>query len=265
MQYIKLWQSAGTARWVYNYTISMQRLNYRFGGQFLSDNTIRKHITQMKKRPKYSWLKLVSNNITKQVVKDACSAYKKWFHSLDGSSELKVDIPKYKNKKKIKPSFYNDSNRVKVKDNLVFLEKIGWIKTSEQVPKNKKLYNPRISFDGKYWYLAIGIEVHYQEIQKNGTVSIYLGGKYPVILSTGEVYLSISQSIKIKKLKRKLTRLKRQKLRKIRMKQKNELGFRNKNIQKLDKMIQLIYRRISNIQENHWHQITSEIIKKIPK
>lgn len=48
-QEIKLWQSAGTARWVYNYTISMQRMNYRLGGQFLSDNMIRKHITQMKK------------------------------------------------------------------------------------------------------------------------------------------------------------------------------------------------------------------------
>lgn len=191
-QEIKLWQSAGTARWVYNYTISMQRMNYRLGGQFLSDNMIRKHITQMKKRPKYSWLNLVSNNIAKQSVKDACCAYKKWFRYLNGSSELKVEIPKYKNKKKVKPSFYNDSNRVKVKDDFVFLEKIGWIKTNEQVPKNKKLFNPRISFDGKYWYLSIGIEIKCKKIQKNGIVSIYLGGKYPIMLPTGEVYLSIN-------------------------------------------------------------------------
>lgn len=88
---MKLWQSAGTARWVYNYTISMQRMNYRFNnGGFLSDQVIRKHITKMKKRPKYYWLSLVSNNIAKQAVKDACDAYKKWFHAIDGSSNLYV-------------------------------------------------------------------------------------------------------------------------------------------------------------------------------
>ena len=65
-QLMKLWKSAGTARWVYNYTTSMQRMNYRFNNEgFLADQMLRKHITKMKKRSKYYWLILVSNNIAK--------------------------------------------------------------------------------------------------------------------------------------------------------------------------------------------------------
>lgn len=77
------------------------------------------------------------------------------------------------------------------------------------------------------------------------------------------IYLLINQSSKVKKIKRRLIRLKRQKIRKVKMKKKDNCDC--KNIQKLDKTIQLLYRRISNIQENHWHQVTSEIIQKKPE
>lgn len=72
----QLWQSSGTARWIFNWTLRMQETNYRFGGNFIRNNDLRKHITKMKKRPKYAWLNDVSNNVAKQAVKDACDAYK---------------------------------------------------------------------------------------------------------------------------------------------------------------------------------------------
>ena len=37
-----LFQSAGTARWVYNWTLGRQKENYDNGGKFLSDNVLRK-------------------------------------------------------------------------------------------------------------------------------------------------------------------------------------------------------------------------------
>ena len=262
---MKLWQSAGTARWVYNYTISMQRMNYRFNkGELLSDQMIRKHITKMKKRPKYYWLNLVSNNIAKQAVKDACDAYKKWFHAIDGSSNLYVEIPKYKTKKKTTPSFYNDSTRIKVKDKSVLLEKIGWVKTNVNLPVNKKLYNPRISFDGKYWYLAVGLEVDQITYPISGTLGIYLDGTYPVVLSTGEKFTSINQTDTMKKLEKKLARLKLQYRRKIRMNE-DKLFVEKKNLHKLEIRIQLIYRKISNIRENYWYHVTTTILKKRPE
>ena len=66
--------------------------------------------------------------MAKQAVKDACDAYKRFFKGLS-------DKPRFKTKKRSKKSFYNDNVKLKVKDNkLVNIEKVGWIKTNEQLP-----------------------------------------------------------------------------------------------------------------------------------
>ena len=149
-QEIQLWKSVGTARFVYNWTLARQESNYKQGAKFISDNDLRKELTILKKT-ELTWLNEVSNNVAKQAVKDACNAYKTFFKGLSKK-------PRFKSKKKSKPSFYNDASKLKVKENLVLIEKVGWIKTNEQIPLNVKYTNPRISFDGKYWYLALGIE-----------------------------------------------------------------------------------------------------------
>ncbi|MGU8532875.1 helix-turn-helix domain-containing protein, partial [Clostridium perfringens] len=38
----KLWQSVGTARFIYNWTLSKQEENYKNGGKFISDGILRK-------------------------------------------------------------------------------------------------------------------------------------------------------------------------------------------------------------------------------
>ena len=96
----KMWQSVGTARFIYNYTLAKQEENYKNSGKFISDGIIRKELTQLKKS-ELIWLNEVSNNVTKQAVKDACNAYKRFFKGL-------AKKPKFKSRKKSKPSFYKD-------------------------------------------------------------------------------------------------------------------------------------------------------------
>lgn len=74
----KLFQSAGTARWAYNWSLSKQEENYKNGGKFLSDRILRKELTELKKTEELQWLNNYSNNITKQAVKDSCDAYIKF-------------------------------------------------------------------------------------------------------------------------------------------------------------------------------------------
>ena len=88
----KLWQSVGTARFIYNWTIARQEENYKNGGKFIPDNDLRKEITQLKKS-ELQWLKEVSNNVAKQAVKDACNSYKRFFKGLS-------DKPRFKSRKK---------------------------------------------------------------------------------------------------------------------------------------------------------------------
>ena len=71
----------------------------------------------------------MSNNVAKQAVKDGCDAYKRFFKGLS-------DKPQFKSRRKSKKSFYNDNCKLKVKyGKLINIEKVGWIKTNEQIPR----------------------------------------------------------------------------------------------------------------------------------
>ena len=87
-----------------------------------------------------------------------------------------------------------------MKSKSVLLEKIGWVKTSEQLPMDTKYSNPRISFDGKYWYVSVGIEEEQRKQNLTGeTLGIDLGIKGLAIVSNGKVYKNINKTGKVKK------------------------------------------------------------------
>ena len=254
----KLWQSVGTARFIYNWTLSRQEENYKNGGKFISDNELRKEITQLKK-DELSWLNKVSNNVAKQAVKDGCDAYKRFFKGL-------ADKPRFKSRRKSKKSFYNDNWKLKVKDGkLVNIEKVGWIKTNEQIPIGVKYSNPRISYDNKYWYISVGIEQ--EEIQEELTdvsLGIDLGLKELAICSNGKVYKNINKSYVVRKIEKRLKRLQKQVSRKYEQNKKGKEYVKTKNIIKLEKQIQQVHRRLANIRNNYLHKTTTSIVKTKP-
>lgn len=254
----KLWQSVGTARFIYNWTLAKQEENYKNGGKFISNGVLRKEITQLKKN-ELSWLNEVSNNIAKQAVKDACDAYKRFFKGLS-------DKPRFKTKKRSKKSFYNDNVKLKVKDNkLVNIEKIGWIKTNEQLPIGVKYSNPRISYDNKYWYISVGIEQEEnQEELTDISLGIDLGLKDLAICSDGTVYKNINKTYMVRKIEKRLKRLQKQVSRKYEKNKKGKEYVKTKNIIKLEKQIQQVHRRLANIRNNYLHQTTTNIVKTKP-
>lgn len=262
----KLWQSAHTARFIYNWTLARQEENYKNCGKFIKDGDLRKELTILKKS-ELKWLNEVSNNVAKQAVKDACNAYKNFFKGL-------ADKPKFKSRRKSKPSFYNDTDKLKVKENLVLIEKVGWIKTVEQIPMDIKYTNPRISFDGKFWYISVGIEKE-EPISENTDISIGvdLGLKDLAIVSNiDKPFKNINKTKEVKRLKKKLKRKQKQVSRKyeygkiqIGKEGENRYKFtKTNNIKKLERELKLIQRRISNIRLNHIHQTTTAIVKTKP-
>ncbi|QAA33993.1 RNA-guided endonuclease InsQ/TnpB family protein [Clostridium manihotivorum] len=262
----KLWQSVGTARYIYNWTLAKQEENHKNGGKFIKDGDLRKELTILKKS-ELNWLNEVSNNVAKQAVKDGCNAYKNFFKGL-------ADKPRFKSRRKSKPSFYNDTDKLKVKENLVLIEKVGWIKTVEQIPTDIKYINPRISFDGKFWYISIGIEKE-ETISENTDISIGvdLGLKDLAIVSNiDKPFKNINKAKEVKRLKKKLKRKQKQVSRKyedgkIRIGKEGENRYKftkTNNIKKLERELKLIQRRLSNIRLNHIHQITTAIVKTKP-
>lgn len=253
-----LWKSVGVARWVFNWTLERQQENYQKGLKFCSDNDLRKEITQLKKTEAFNWLGDVSNNVAKQAVKDACEAYKRFFKGL-------AQRPRFKSRKRSKPSFYNDNCKLKVKPQQVLIEKVGWLRTSEQLPMGVKYSNPRVSFDGKYWYISVGVEETQVQVElTDEVIGIDLGIKDLAICSNGMKFKNINKTATVKKIEKRLRRLQRSVSKKYEMNKEGSRFVKTCNIVKIEQDIRKLHRRLTNLRTNHCHQATSTIVKTKP-
>ena len=79
------WQSAGTARWAYNYGLGRIQDTYDETGQWLMVGDVKKEITVMKYTEEYEWLQNVSANVPKQALRNLQKALKR---KKDGVSEF---------------------------------------------------------------------------------------------------------------------------------------------------------------------------------
>ncbi|MCZ0756373.1 RNA-guided endonuclease InsQ/TnpB family protein [Anoxybacillus sp. J5B_2022] len=277
-QKTKLFQCAGVARWAYNFALAQEQENYKHGGKFLGDDNIRKRLTQLKKTEEFAWLNQYSNNITKQAIKDACNAY-------TNSFEGRAEFPKFKTKKRSRPSFYQDTEKIKITETHVKLEKLitsrkknkqklNWIRLAEKgkIPHGKhvKYTNPRIVFDGLHWFLTIGVEeveVKYEAYTEG--IGVDLGVKNLATVSSGRTFKNINQTPKVKKLEKSIKRLQRKLSRKYEMNKIQTKGgeFRyrkTENIKKLELLARKKRRRLKNIRLNYTHQITTTLVKAKP-
>lgn len=255
----QMWKSVGTRRFAYNWALARQKDNYENGGKFISDGDLRKEFTQLKKLEDYKWLNEVSNNVAKQAIKDACDAYMRFF-------KKQAEFPRFKSRKYSIPSFYNDNVKLKVKEESVLIEKVGWVKIKEKIPINCKYTRPTISYDGKYWYLSVGIEQQ-KNISKlnNFQLGIDVGIKDLAVTSIEELkFKNINKTKKVKKIEKKLKRLKRKVSNKYEKNKKGESYQKTSNIKKLEKQIRLVYRTLNGIRKNHLHQATNKIVKTKP-
>ena len=270
-QLTKLFQYAGCTRFAYNWTLAKEQENYKQGNKFLQDGELRKEFTKMKKLDEYKWLNKISNNVTKQAIKDACNSYKRFF-------EGKSKHPKFKSKRRSKPSFYQDSVKIKFTDTHVKVEgfavskkknkqKLNWIRLCEKgrIPTNCKYMNPRFTFDGLHWWLSVSIETNDNpDIPMNEGVGIDLGLKDLAICSDGNTYKNINKTNKVKKMEKRKRRLQRSISRKYNMNKEGERYKKTSNIIKRNKEFLKVIKRLTNIRHNHLHQITSKIVKRKP-
>ena len=273
-QKTKLFQYANTARFAYNWALGREKENYKNGGKFISDRDLRKEFTQLKKTDEYSWLNKIDCDVTKQAIKDACNAYKRFFK---GYSKF----PKFKSRKHSMLSFYQDNVKIKFSDTHVKLMLVsGKGKASSKrnqkfcrvllvehnrIPTDCKYINPRIKYDGLNWYLTIGIE--YEDstaIPSNEGIGIDLGIKDLAICSDSNKYKNINKTQKIKKLEKQKRRLQRSISRSYEKNKKGESYCKTNNVIKKEKLLLKLNHRLTNIRQDYLHKTTTKIVKTKP-
>ena len=270
-QKTKLFQYANTARFAYNWALGKEQENYKNGGKFISDGDLRKEFTQLKKTNDYFWLNNVSNNVTKQAIKDACEAYRNFFKGY-------AKFPRFKSKKHSVPKFYQDNLKIQFTDTHIKVEgfanskkknkqKLNWIRLAEygRIPTDCKYCNPRIKYDGLNWWITVGVDYKStNNILKTNGIGIDLGIKDLAICSDGNKYKNINKTEKIKKLEKRKRRLQRSISRKYEKNKKGESYCKTSNIIKSEKELLKLNHRLTNIRHNYIHQTTSEIIQRKP-
>ena len=250
-------QYAGAARFAYNWALEQQNKNHEASGKFLSDCDLRKQFTLHKQTN--TWLYDISNEVTMQAITDACLAYIRFF-------KKQANFPKFKSRKRSKPSFYQGGYKVKFNSTHIKLEKIAdskrpnkqklnWIKLSEKsrIPLVKSYLNPRITFDGLHWYVSVGVEHPDDSVRvpTNQGIGIDLGLKELAVCSDGHTYGNINRTDRIRRLE----------------KQKNKQGnkyVKTKNIEKAELKLLKLNHKLTNIRNDYIHKVTTEIVKREP-
>lgn len=271
-QRTKLFECAGTARFAYNWALGYEKANYEAGNSFLSHYELRRIFTELKTQSEYAWLNDYSNNITKQAIKDACAAYQNFFKGIAG-------FPKFKSRRKSKPTFYADTSKISFTSTHVKLEKLttsrkknkqkfNLVKLAEpdRIPIDAKYSNPRITFDGLNWWISVGIDC--EESQEKPTsqgIGIDVGIKDLAICSDTNVYPNINKTAKVRKLKKKKRRLQRRVSKKYSKNKKGERYCKTRNIVKSERKLLKVSHRLTNIRHSYLHSVTSEIISRKPK
>ena len=219
----------------------------------------------------------VSNDALKQTVKDTYNSFVRYFKKLS-----KYPVRKsYKDRKK---SFYVDPFKIEFTDNKVRLEKIAnnqkanrqvlnWVKLAEvnRIPVGVSYYNPRVSYDGKNFYITVGVLDKYAPIKNivksdERIIGIDLNSA-SIVTSEEIVYKQATKTKSYKRIKNRKKRLQRALSRKYLKANPTETTkpkFSN-NYKKNKSLIRKLDKRLMNIRDDCHNKIITDILLKPPK
>lgn len=267
-----LWVYSSHSRGLYNLLLAEAQRAYKEDSISINFNYLYSYYKQLKVSEDYSWLAELPEAAGKQICKDLVENYKRVFKSNFG-------FPKFKKKGLVTPSFYQRTDTLYFKgNNRVALTGVGVVKVTkgDYLPKKEfqslKICNPRIKFDGKYWYLSYSIQSRNEEgfskpyTSETKGIGIDLGIKEFITVSNGTVFSNYNKTDKeLIRLDKKLKDLQRTKAWKLECRKKFNQKEISNNILKLNQKIKLVYRRIGNIKDNYTHLYTSTLVKTKPE
>ena len=264
-QKIKVCQTIGTERFIYNEYIKYNQEQYKLGNKFVSANDFSKYLNNiyLPNNPDKRWIKDVSSKSVKQAMTYGEKAFKRFFKGLSsfpifkkkGRNELGAYFVK-NNKKDFE--FYR--HKIKI-PTLKFVR----VKEYGYIPKNTNIKSGTITKIANRYFLSLIIEV--KDIVKTENTStkglgIDLGIKDTAICSDGKIFKNINKTIKVKKLKKKLKREQRKMSRSIEYSKSKKIKLQElKNFNKKKLKVQKIFYRLNCIRDDYNNKMVNEITR----
>ena len=264
-QKIKVCQTIGTERFIYNEYIKYNQEQYKLGNKFISANDFSKYINNiyLPNNPDKKWIKDVSSKSVKQAIIYGEQAFKRFFKGLSS-------FPVFKKKGKNELGAYfvkNNKTDFKFYRHKIKIPTLKFVRIKEYgyISKNANIKSGTITKIADRYFLSLIIKVKdIVKAENTGTkgLGIDLGIKDTAICSNGRVFKNINKTIKIKKLKKKLKREQRKMSRSIEYSKSKKIKLRElKNFNKKKLKVQKLFYRLNCIRDDYNNKIVDEITR----
>ena len=243
-------KSFGCTRFIYNNMLALQIKTYQEEGKSYSKYDLVKMIPSLKKE--YEWLKEVDSTCLQATIDDLDSAYSNFFREIKKGNNQ--GFPKFKSKRNPKRSFESKcvNNNITIKDNLIKLPKLKWVRAKITQSIDGKILNATVSKTptGKY-FVSLCCKVDIEQLSKvDSNIGIDLGLKEFAICSNGEIFDNP------KWLRKANYRLKLEQRRLSKM-QKFSNNWNKQRIK-----VAKIHERIVNQRKDYLHKISTKLIRE---
>ena len=269
-QKIKIHQTIGVARFVYNFYIAYNKEVYEKEGKFVSGMGFSKWLNNeyIPNNPSMKWIKDVSSKATKQAIMNADKAFRDFFKGTKG-------FPNFKKKKNQDVKAYfpkNNKTDWAIQRHRVKIPTLGWVRLKEYgyIPTNSVVRSGTVSQKADRYYVSILVEEEDKEVSRtnNEGIGIDLGIKEFAICSNGYKFKNINKTSTVKKVEKKLKREQRKLSRKyenLKIRNKKEGGkATQRNIQKQVIKVQKLHQRLTHIRRDYINKTIFSIIKQKP-
>ena len=271
-QKLKIHQTIGVSRFIYNFYISHNKEVYEKEKSFVSGMGFSEWLNNeyIPSNPDKVWIKEISSKSTKQAIMNGEKAFKKFFKGESG-------FPKFKKKKNQDAKAYfprNNKTDWTIERHRIKIPTLGWIRVKEfgYIPFNSVVKSGTVSQKADRYYVSILVEEDIK-INNNNTpysegIGIDLGLKDFVICSNGLTKKNINKTKTVKKEEKKLKREQRKLSRKyesLKLRNKKEKGEATRqNIQKQIVKVQKLHQRLTNIRTDYINKTINELVKQKP-
>jgi len=234
---------AGSARFVYNKGLALQKACFDAGEKRLSYAGLCKLLTQWRNSTGTSWLKDAPTHPLQQALKDLERAYTHFFAG-------RAALPRFKRKGQYDSFRYPDPKQIRLDqvNSRILLPKLGWLRYRNSRQALGRVKNVTVSLSCRKWFVSIQTErEHAQPLPRGGAVGIDLGVIRFATLSDGTFYAPLNS------FRRHQTRL-RKGMQAMSHKQKFSANWK-----KAKARIQRIHARIGNARLDYLHKISTAI------
>ena len=232
-------KAAGTARFVWNWTLAEWNRQYE-AGEHPTALKLKKQFNAIR-REHFPWTWEVTKNASDQPFLDLGKAFTAFF-------EGKARRPRFKSKKRSRASFYLANDQFELGDHRIWIPKLGWVNMAENLRFQGKLIAARVTRTADWWFVSIQVEMpNTPPNARTAAVGIDVGLNRLVTLSTSEGF---ENQAFLKTALRKLRQANKRLHRRVKG---------SKNREKARRQVARLHYRITCLRDDVLHKLTTRL------